>query len=93
MTPEDAVAAGERGIAAKSPETIREILATLNALALNEVSRIHGQLDRVREALVRLGQPELEARLADAQRSLRAGEMREFRRAVANVTARLGHLR
>jgi len=93
MTPEDVVDAGQRGAAGNSPDAIREILATLNALSLNEVSRVHGQIDHAREVLARLGQPDLEARLTEAQRSLRAGEMREFRRGIANVTARLGHLR
>jgi hypothetical protein len=70
----------------------RAVLKVLNSLSLGELSRVGRDLDAAREALLGLGHPELGERLAEAQRSLRGGDVREFRRALANVTARLGHL-
>ena len=70
-----------------------EILALLNALSTNELSRLDRDLERAEKALIDLGQPDLGERLGLARESLRGGDVREFRRAVANVTARLGHLK
>lgn len=69
------------------------LLSELNSLQLGELSRVDGQLSRAGEALSELGQAELSERIEEARRSLKSGDLREFRRALANVTARLGHLK
>lgn len=70
-----------------------EILALLNALSTNELSRLEQDLARAEAALGDLGHADLGGRLGDARAFLRGGDVKGFRRAIANVTARLGHLR
>ena len=70
-----------------------EVLAILNALAVNELTRLERDLARAEHALVEMGQEDLGERLGRARASLRGGDVREFRRAVATVTSRLGHLK
>ena len=72
---------------------VKEALAILNSLHVGELSRLQADLERVRRMLAELGSDELEQRVQDAQAALRQGDMKEFRRALANVTARLGHLK
>lgn len=74
-------------------DVAREALAVLNALSMSEIGRLHGQVDRVRATLDGAGQEDLATRLEEGQRCLRAGDPKGFRRAVSNVTARLGHLK
>ena len=74
-------------------DAIREILAVLNALSLGELSRVYTALDRAEAGLQGFGAPDLATRVAEGRAALRAGDVKEFRRAVSNVTARLGHLR
>ena len=71
----------------------RDVLAILNSISVNELGRVDADLARAETALGDMGESELGARVAEARRSLKAGDVREFRRAVANVTARLGHLK
>ena len=72
---------------------LREVLARLNGLRLGELGQLDSELDRASEALARLGQGELRERVEAARRFLEAGDLREFRRALATVTSRLGHLK
>lgn len=72
---------------------VREALAILNSLSVGELGRLQGDLERVRRMLADLGAAELEQRIQSAQAALKQGDMKEFRRALANVTARLGHLK
>lgn len=71
----------------------RGVISLLNSLSVAELSRVHGDLARAREALDALGQPELGALVESAAASLRSGDVRGFRRAISTVTARLGHLK
>jgi len=72
---------------------VRDALAILNSLQVGELGRLHAEMERARTLLEELGQGELEQRIRDAQLALRRGDMKEFRRALANVTSRLGHLK
>lgn len=72
---------------------VKEVLTALNSLSVGEFSRLQDDLRRARETLASLGQDELSERVGAAQEALRRGDMKEFRRALANVTARLGHLK
>lgn len=72
---------------------VKEVLTALNSLSVGELSRLQDDLRRARETLASLGQDELSERVGAAQEALRRGDMKEFRRALANVTARLGHLK
>lgn len=82
-------AASERG----EPATVRDVMRILKSLNLGRLQRVDEELERAGRALDSLGQEELHGRLEQARSSLRAGQLREFRRALATVTARLGHLK
>ena len=71
----------------------KEVLTELNSLQLGELSRVDTQLARAGRALRELGEEELSGRVEDARTCLKSGDLKEFRRALANVTARLGHLK
>jgi len=71
----------------------REVIVLLNSLPLNELSRVESELARARDALHGMGQPDLGDRVEEARRDLRAGRLKDFRRTVATVTARLGHVK
>jgi ABC-type transport system involved in cytochrome c biogenesis ATPase subunit len=71
----------------------KELLSQLNNLKLGELSAVDGQLGQASEALEALGQVELQGRVDEARRCLKAGKLRDFRKALATVTARLGHLK
>ncbi len=73
--------------------TPKNVLARLNGLRLGELGQVDGELGRAGEALAELGEEGLRLRVEEARESLRKGDLREFRRALANVTARLGHLK
>ena len=85
LTP--ATAAGDQASA------IRAILACLNSLSLGEISRVRVELSRASSSLAALGQPELAARVTEAAAALASGNVKEYRRAISNVTARLGHVK
>jgi hypothetical protein len=71
----------------------REVIVLLNSLPRNELSRIESELARARDALHGMGQADLGDRVEDARQSLRAGRLTDFRRTVATVTSRLGHVK
>ena len=71
----------------------KEVLSQLNNLKLGELTAVDGELDRASAALEAMGEPALGERVSEARRCLKAGDIREFRRALANVTAKLGHLK
>ncbi|MEM7244193.1 MAG: hypothetical protein AAF533_02550 [Acidobacteriota bacterium] len=72
---------------------ISQVMALLNGLSVGRMDQLQGQLEKARQGLLDLGQDELAARAEDALTSLRRGDLREFRRAIANVTAKLGHVK
>ena len=76
-----------------STSSPREVLALLNGLKLGELGRVDGELLRAGSALEQLGQAELSERLEDARKCLKAGDIKAFRRNLATITARLGHLK
>ena len=89
----DAVGPDETGPETACQAPVREILAALNALSLGEISRVDLELARAQSALNSLDQGELGTRIGEAREALRTGNLKEFRRAISNVTARLGHIK
>jgi hypothetical protein len=86
-------ATGEHPTDPAARTAIRGILASLNALRLGEMSHLRAELARAEDALAGLGQADLAGRVAEARQALATGQIKEFRRAIANVTARLGHVK
>lgn len=93
MSPEHAEPLTPATAAGDQASAIREILACLNSLSLGEISRVRVELARASGSLTALGQSELATRVTEAAAALAAGNVKEYRRAISNVTARLGHVK
>ncbi len=70
-----------------------QVMALLNGLSVGRMDQLRQQLQKARQGLLELGQEELAGRVDDALAALGQGDLREFRRAIANVTAKLGHVK
>jgi hypothetical protein len=70
-----------------------EVLQILNGIGVGPVDRILAGLERARVELEDLGQTELAEKLVEARQALLAADAGLFRRRVAYVTSRLGHLK
>ena len=93
LSPADAQPLTPATAAGDQASAIREILACLNSLSLGEISRVRIELARASGSLAAIGQSELAARVDEATAALVSGNVKEYRRAISNVTARLGHLK
>lgn len=76
-----------------TPPTIDVLLATLNASEVGSLDAIAEKMEQVRQGLEALGQPELAGTAAGAIRSLRRGDVAEWKRARAFLQSKIGHLR
>lgn len=70
-----------------------QLIAHLNALSIGDIDLIAGKLGIASDACRELGQDDLAERLIEARTALEAANPKEFRRLVASVVSRLGHLR
>ena len=77
----------------RSSKDPARIIALLNAIDVGEMGVIRSALDEARSACLGLGQAELAERLDEATAALRRGDLKTYRKRVASVVARLGHLR
>jgi hypothetical protein len=71
----------------------REIIVSLNSLGIGDLDSIRKKLEAVRQEVRAQGQDELAARLDEASSALDRGQLTEYRRLLAQVVSRLGHLR
>jgi hypothetical protein len=69
------------------------IIACLNAISIGEMEGVRARLGEARTACLSIDQPDLADKLAEAERALGAADLRTYRKRVATVVARLGHLR
>ena len=71
----------------------REIIVSLNSLGIGDLDSIRKKLETVRQEVRAQGQIELADRLDEASSALDRGQLTEYRRLLAQVVSRLGHLR
>jgi hypothetical protein len=76
-----------------TPPTIDVLLATLNASEVGSLDAIAEKMRQVQQGLEALGRPELAEAAAGAIRSLRQGDVAEWKRARAFLQSKIGHLR
>lgn len=74
-------------------EQLHGVIGTLNAIHVGDLQAILGKLGEAGAVLRALEVSEIESALGEARQSLLRGDMPNFRRLVAQVVARLGHLR
>ena len=68
-------------------------ISTLNSLQIGEMERIRRRLVEVRRSLEEVGEPNLLAKLEEAQTAIVQGDVPLFRKRIQHVVSRLGHLR
>ena len=71
----------------------REIIVSLNSLGVGDLDSIRGKIRAVRQEIRAQGQDELADRLDDASAALDRGQLTEYRRLLAQVVSKIGHLR
>lgn len=71
----------------------RETIVSLNSLGVGDLEAIQKKLVAARLELGGQGQPELAERVAEASAALGRGDLPEYRRLLALVVSRLGHLK
>ena len=70
-----------------------QLIAFLNAIHVGEFDSIRAKLLQAGQACDELGQPELATLLKEAESALGQADLKTYRKRVATVIARLGHLR
>ena len=70
-----------------------QLIAYLNAINTGDIDSIEGKLDQARQACLQLEQSDLADKLHEAVTALRQADLRTYRRRIATVVARLGHVR
>ena len=69
------------------------LLSILNATDVGTLDSVADKLRQVQDELAGLDQPELAARAEEAVAALRRGDVAEFKRALAFLQSKIGHLR
>jgi hypothetical protein len=72
---------------------LRRLIAYLNAIDVGELDAIRGKLTQAREVCLALDQTELADLLGQAERALFAADLKTYRKRIATVVSRLGHLK
>jgi hypothetical protein len=70
-----------------------QLIAFLNSIQVGDLDAIQGKLRQAREACEELAQPELSSTLQEAADALSALDVRTYKKRVATVISRLGHVR
>lgn len=71
----------------------KALIDTLNNLTSGELSRLEERLAELRAECQSQGLEEVREILGEAQRLLRSGDVKGFRKKVQHAVSRLGHLR
>jgi len=72
---------------------VRSVLKLLASLERGELTSITTRVEEARQLLLAENQVELADRLKDSLEALQSGRIAQFRKLVANVQARVGHLK
>ena len=73
--------------------TAAQLVVHLNAIDVGEMGGIQGKLEEARQACFEMDLADLAEKLVEAQSALEQADMRTYRKRVATVIAKLGHLR
>ena len=69
------------------------VIALLNGISVGELDSIRSKLEAARRDLLEVEQKELAASVEQAQGAIQKGDLQDFRRLVAQVVSKLGHVR
>ena len=72
---------------------LQRLIANLNAIDVGGLDAIRSKLTQAREVCAGLGQAELAERLSEAERALIVADLKTYRKRIATVVSRLGHLK
>jgi hypothetical protein len=78
---------------ARSVAEAQRLIAYLNAIKVGELDVIRAKLTRARRICLGLDQSELADRLAEAESALFEADLTTYRKRIATVISRLGHLK
>ena len=82
-----------RETATSSAVEPQRLIAFLNAINVGELDGIRAKLERAREACLELDQADLAESLREAEDALFGADLKTYRKRIAAVTSRLGHLK
>ena len=70
-----------------------QLISHLNAIDIGDLERIRGKLTQAGEACLAIDQPDLADKLKEAVEALDRIDLKTYRRRVATVISKLGHIR
>ena len=70
-----------------------DLIGLLNGISVGEIDAIRGKLESAQQELLSLEQPELAQAMGEALSAVAQGDVKNFRRLVAQVVSKLGHVR
>jgi hypothetical protein len=70
-----------------------QLISHLNAIDIGDLDRIRGKLAEASAACVAIDQPDLADKLDEAMQALDRIDLKTYRRRVATVISKLGHIR
>ena len=74
-------------------QNVSSLIGMLNGISVGELGAITGKLAAVRQDLSELQEAELDQALEQALQSIQRGDVKDFRRLVAQMVSKLGHVR
>jgi len=72
---------------------VSQLITHLNAIEVGEIDAIRAKLEEARAACLELQQDLLAAQLDEAVQALGSGDLQRYRKRLATVISRLGHVR
>ncbi len=73
--------------------TTHQLVAYINAIRVGDLDGIRGKLGEARRACLDLFQEELADTLSETETALGQSDLKTYRKRIATVVARLGHLK
>ena len=74
-------------------QKVSSLIGVLNGISVGEIGAITGKLTAARQDLAELREAELDQALEQALQAIQRGDVKDFRRLVAQLVSKLGHVR
>jgi hypothetical protein len=74
-------------------QKVGQLIGVLNGISVGELGVITGKLSAIRPDLNELQSTDLDQTLDQALQAIQRGDVKDFRRLVAQLVSKLGHLR